>query len=133
MLFRSAALLPADLSQVLLACPFGVQDGGVDLWNGGAVLDLVVIKKAGLDMLGAHLAVAVLLEDVQNGTDVLEVTDARTWDSVGKGHVCAVSRTAQGDVTHTVFAFLAERHSSLRQTLVSTAKPQQRTAGADKP
>ena len=46
-------------------------------------------------MLGAYLAVAVLLEDVQNGTDVLEVTDTRTWDSVGKGHVWAVSRAAQ--------------------------------------
>ena len=46
-------------------------------------------------MLGAYLAVAVLLEDVQNGADFLEVTDARTWDSVGKDHVCAVSRTTQ--------------------------------------
>ena len=39
-----AALLPADLTQILFACPFGVQDGGVDLWNVGAVLDLVVIR-----------------------------------------------------------------------------------------
>ena len=51
-------------------------------------------------MLGAYLAVAVLLEDVQNGTDVLEVTDARTWDRVGKDHVSAVSRTAQ-EIRHT--------------------------------
>ena len=38
-----------------------------------------------------------------------------------------------GNLIHTVFAFLSERHGSLGQTLNSTAKQQQWTEGADKP